>query len=142
MADAALATSSRVATNVSRSERSSGRGPISPVRPVSETDAFQRNLETPAFNRSSTVLSAATEQVSGSSLLSTGVERLLAETRTQEAGASFTPPSRISLALNSYVTTQAKVRDTIRDNQLLGHNGAAAVLGEKAQTPALSVSSA
>ncbi|MEX0297529.1 MAG: hypothetical protein AB3N28_00565 [Kordiimonas sp.] len=46
MADAALATQSRNATGVSRVERSPVRGAVSPVRPVGQTDAFQRNVQT------------------------------------------------------------------------------------------------
>ncbi|MEX0297530.1 MAG: hypothetical protein AB3N28_00570 [Kordiimonas sp.] len=49
-------------------------------------------------------------------MLSNGVQMLLAETRTQEDVAPSVAPSKVGRALNSYLATQAKVRETIRDS--------------------------
>lgn len=122
MADAALAPS-RAATNVSRIDRSSARGPVAPVRPVGGAEAFQRNLG--EAGGAGNVTSLNQLQPTGSGLLSTGVQMVLAETRTQEAGATFIPPSNVGRALNSYQETQAKVRDTIRENLSVGSGATA-----------------
>lgn len=118
MADAALAPSSRVATNVSRVERPSARGAVDAVRPAGAAAAFQQNL---GAADNVVPVTPAQEQPSGNGLLSTGVQMILAETRTQEANAPFVPPSNVGRALNSYLETQAKVRETIRENAALAH---------------------
>lgn len=61
----------------------------------------------------------STQPPAGSGLLSTGVQFLLAETRTQEAGAPLPPVSNFARARDQYLSTQAQVRDTIAANQFL-----------------------
>ena len=130
MADAALAPS-RTATNVSRIDRSSARGPVNPVRPVNAAESFRHNLGEAGSSNNVTSLNAV--QPTGPGLLSTGVQMVLAETRTQEAGATFIPPSNVERALNSYQETQTKVRETIRDN--LASSGGLAQSTEQRDTP-------
>tara|TARA_R110002096_G_scaffold316732_4_gene511227 strand:+ start:289 stop:756 length:468 start_codon:yes stop_codon:yes gene_type:complete len=130
MADAALATQSRSATNVSRVERSSARGTVKPVRAVGETDAFNRNVNVSGGLAGVSSGQSAQEQPAGGGLLSNGVQMLLAETRTQEAGAPSVAPSSVGRALNSYLTTQAKVRETIRDSLAFGAQSVVAQTNE------------
>ncbi|MCJ9428454.1 hypothetical protein [Kordiimonas marina] len=49
----------------------------------------------------------------GPGLLSTGVQFLLAETRTQEATAGFAAPSNLGRARDAYQRVQKRVRETI-----------------------------
>lgn len=130
MAEAALATQSRSATNVSRVDRSSARGAAGPVHAVGKTDAFNQNVSVSGGFPSVPSAQTTQEQPAGSGLLSNGVQMLLAETRTQEAGASFVAPSNVGRALNSYLTTQTKVRETIRDSVAFGARSAGAQANE------------
>lgn len=93
------------------------RGPVQAVRPVEAAGAFQQNLTNSGATTQVTGLAQSQQQKPDSKgLLSTGVQMMLAETRTQEAGAPFVPQSNVDRALDSYVSTQAKVRETIRGN--------------------------
>lgn len=66
----------------------------------------------------------------GSGLLSTGVQFLLAETRTQEAGAPLPPVSNFARARDQYLSAQAQVRDTIAANQFLQQGTTSASQGQ------------
>ncbi len=107
---------SRAAAPISRTDRA-------PARPFGSTEtrtgAFSRGLDG-AQNVASASLAPAAEkaqQPAGRGLLSTGVQFILAETRTQEAGAPLPPVSNLSRARDSYLTTQASVRETIAINR-------------------------
>ncbi|NVJ99462.1 MAG: hypothetical protein HWE25_15020 [Alphaproteobacteria bacterium] len=120
MADASFAARPQQAAPVSRAERPS-------ARPNSASSAqsadFNRNL---GVERSDSV-NAAIRLASvgqrplppGGGLLGTGVQFMLAQTRTQEAGAPLPAPSNLERARNQYLSAQAKVRDTVAANNLL-----------------------
>ena len=52
-------------------------------------------------------------------MLSTGVQFILAETRTQEAGAPLPPISSLGRARDSYLNAAASVRETIAFARLI-----------------------
>lgn len=52
-------------------------------------------------------------------MLSTGVQFVLAETRTQEAGAPLPPISSLGRARDSYLNAAASVRETIAFTRML-----------------------
>ncbi len=115
MVESVLAPKAQSASVVGRADRASARGPVGAVRPTSPVGqkAFGAS-----FSDSATSLQpASNDQVtSGSGLLSTNVQILLAETRSQEAATPFVAPSKLGQALNTYVETQGQVRETIRAN--------------------------
>jgi hypothetical protein len=117
MVDGVLSAQAQNASAVGRSERSSARGPVQPVRGSSATG--QRAFGASFAEASASFLPASNDQTTdqpavGGGLLSTGVQVLLAETRSQEAAAPFVPPSNVDRAINVYLETQSQVKDTIR----------------------------
>lgn len=120
MADAAFAMKSRAASPVARAERPSARPNSSSQANVAD---FHNNLSS---DRSESVSAALKltgvedRQVSpGGGLLGNGVAFILAETRTQEAGAPLPPVSNFERARNRYLETQAQIRDTVAANSIL-----------------------
>lgn len=118
MVEGVLSAQAQSAAGVGKSERTSARGPIQPVRATSSTG--QRAFGESFTEAASALAPASNDQVPvGNGLLSTGVQVLLAETRSQEAAAPIAAPSNIGRALNVYVETQTQVKETIRDSSLV-----------------------
>jgi len=115
MVDSVLAPQAQTVSGADKNERVKARDSAGPARPSSgvSTRAFGAGI-----SQSATVLApASNDQTStGGGLLSTSVQILLAETRSQEAAASFVPTSKLDGAINAYVETQGQVRETIRAN--------------------------
>ncbi len=119
MASAAFATRSQSAAPVARAEPVSARAKSSPD---AQTSDFNRNLQSDRSETVNAIMKLNQKQEAapvGNGLLSTGVQFLLAETRTQEAGAPLPPVSNLARARDQYLSTQAQVRDTIAANQVL-----------------------
>ena len=121
MVDSVLASQARNASGVGKAERASVRDPVGSVRPASSgvERAFGAGLAeaSPILQPPSNDQTSANDQTPvGNGLLSTSVQILLAETRSQEALAPFAPSSRFGQAINSYTETQSQVRETIRTN--------------------------
>jgi len=115
MVDGVLTAQAQNASGVGRSDRAGARGPVQPVRGVSATG--QRAFGESFAEAAGALYPPSNDQPTvGGGLLSTGVQVMLAETRSQEAAAPFAPPSNIGRAINVYLETQTQVRDTIRDN--------------------------
>jgi len=118
MADAAFAMQSRAATQVTRNDRA-------PSRPFGATEArtgdFSRGLDSASNVAGASFAPAAArpQQPQGRGMLSTSVQFVLAETRTQEAGAPLPPISSLSRARDSYLSSQASVRETIAFARML-----------------------
>ncbi len=112
---------SRAATSISRNDRAQGNGALTRPSgaPENRGGDFSRGLDGAANLAGASLAPAAAkaQQPAGRGLLSTGVQFILAETRTQEAGAPLPPPSSLGRARDSYLTTQASVRETIAINR-------------------------
>lgn len=124
MASAAFATRSQSAAPVARAEPVSARAKSSPD---AQTSDFNRNLQSDRSETVNAIMKLNQNQEAapvGAGLLSTGVQFLLAETRTQEAGAPLPPVSNFTRARDQYLSTQAQVRDTIAANQFLRQGAA------------------
>jgi len=115
MVDSVLAQKAQTASASGRAERVNARGPVEPVRGTSGTgqQAFGAS-----FSDATSILQAPVNDqvVTGNGLLSTSVQIMLAETRSQEAAAPFVAPSKLGQAINVYIETQGQVRETIRAN--------------------------
>ncbi len=112
-------------TPVTRAERPKGPD----ARPVGATETrsadFSRSLNSspePINSAAFSQFSAQTDRplAPGAGLLSTGVQFILAQTRTQEAGAPLPPPAKFDRARESYLGVQARIRETIAFNQAFG----------------------
>jgi len=127
VANAAFATRPQAAAPVARAEPVSARPRNSSG---AQTSDFNSDLQAERSDSVNAVLklnqNQSTQPPAGSGLLSTGVQFLLAETRTQEAGAPLPPVSNFARARDQYLSTQAQVRDTIAANQFLRQDQAAA----------------
>lgn len=117
MVDGVLSAQAQSASGVGKSERSSARGPVQPVRATTATG--QRAFGESFAEATGSFTAPSNDQAPvGNGLLSTGVQVLLAETRSQEAAAPFTPASNVGRALDVYQETQTQVKETIRDSNL------------------------
>ncbi len=118
---------SRAATPVARNDRA-------PARPFGATETrtgdFSRGLESASnvVGASFAPAGQRPQQPQGRGMLSTSVQFVLAETRTQEAGAPLPPISSLGRARNSYLDAAASVRETIALNRM--------ITSEKARTAA------
>lgn len=116
MADATVAAGSAAGiSNISRTNGASGTQRVSPLRPVSAVaptpQAFTQNL---AFQRDIEIEQPAPVILEpGIGRLSSSVQLILAETRTQEELSEFVDRSVLDQATNSYAQSQASVRETI-----------------------------
>jgi len=115
MVDSVLAPQAQTVSGAGKAERVKARDPAGVARP--SAGASQRAFGA-GFSQSVTVLPTASndQAPAGGGLLSTGVQILLAETRSEEASAPFVPSSKLDNAINTYVETQGQVRETIRAN--------------------------
>ncbi|MFC3052435.1 hypothetical protein [Kordiimonas pumila] len=134
MAEAAIAAQSQAVTGGARVERSatSSIGGVNTLaRAVSDVAGIQRNFYIPKPTTAAPT-EKPVDKKNGNTLLSTSSLLLLAETRTQEAGANFVAPDRIGLAHANYASVQANVRETILNNQSLtvSDDNTAATKGE------------
>jgi len=121
MVDSVLAPKAPAASDVGKSERAKARALDASAR--TKFGAGQRAFGTGLSGSAVTVQPASNDQLLtidqspvGQGLLSTGVQILLAETRSQESSALFVPSGQIDSAINSYTETQGHVRETIRAN--------------------------
>lgn len=136
MADASFAARPQQAAPVSRAERSSARPNGSSA---TQSADFNRNLTPSRSDSVSAALSlSGTGQrpvQAGGGLLTTGLQFMLAQTRTQEAGAPLPPISNLERARSQYLSTQSRVRDTIVANTILrGEPGQAATVSQATET--------
>ena len=115
MVDSVLARQAQTVSGADKSERVKARDPAGPIRPLA---AGSRRAFGAGISQTATVLAPASNDQAATSggLLSTSVQILLAETRSQEAAAPFVPTSKLDGAINAYVETQGQVRETIRAN--------------------------
>ena len=124
MVDGVLSAQAQNASGVGRSERAGARGPVQPIRATSATG--QRAFGETFTEATSALMTPSNDQTPvGSGLLSTGVQVLLAETRSQEAAAPLAPPSNVGRAINVYLETQTQIKETIRDSNLTNEGGVA-----------------
>ena len=115
MVDSVLAPQTQTASSVGKAGRVNARAPVGGVRPASPVGqaSFSASLVGSALN----LQPASNDQGKvGNGLLSTSMQIILAETRTQEATAAFVAPEKFGQAINVYIETQGHVRDTIRAN--------------------------
>lgn len=117
---------------VERTAGAHARAGASGLRPVNPVAGIQRDFSLmqpqaaqiaqkaaqPVLDRSTTA--RQDDRKSGSHLLSTDVQLLLAETRAQEASAPSPAPSSVGVALSSYSSAESSVRETIRNNHFAG----------------------
>jgi len=148
MVDEVLASRAQTASVSERAESASSRATSSAVSsadnvsrlPELSQRAFGVNFAKPATNLPGERLEGRPERKdpvrSGNGLLATEAQILLAETRSQEAAATFYPPSRVGRALNVYLETQSQVRDTIRaaTSSLAGNSALSSSSGFSADT--------
>ena len=126
---------SRAATPVARNDRA-------PARPFGTTETrtgdFSRELDTAANVVGASLAPAAArpQQPQGRGMLSTSVQFMLAETRTQEAGAPLPPISNLSRARDSYLSSQASVRETIALGRMLNSEQARSAAANEASAQA------
>ncbi|MBO6504970.1 MAG: hypothetical protein JJ850_16750 [Kordiimonadaceae bacterium] len=126
MADASIAAGAAAgSSSISRTSGASGQGRVSALRPVSALaptpQAFSQNL---AIARPIEV-EAPTQVITsepGTARLSSNVQLILAETRTQEDQSDFVDRSTLDQAANSYAQGQAAVRETIGIAQIAAAN--------------------
>jgi hypothetical protein len=115
MVDSLLASQAQRASGVGKAEHANVRAPVGAGR--SAEAGGQRVFGERVAVNNVIPLPAAKDKVKvGNGLLSTSVQILLAETRSQEAVAPFVAPSKLGQAINTYIETQGQVRDTIRAN--------------------------
>lgn len=116
MVDSVLAPRTQNASGVGGAERTRSRGPVDSAR--STAGVGQRAFGASFADSAASLPPISNDQMArtGNGLLSTGVQILLAETRSQEAAAPFVAPSKVGQAINVYLETQGQVRDTIRAN--------------------------
>ncbi len=117
MADAALASQPRSVVEPSRFERS----PVRSVNPSLRTESIGQTFGARFSGGVSQTQASDTNSIPASfpevrireGLLATGASLLLAETRTAEATAPFTPLSNVDTALTSYENVQAQIRESL-----------------------------
>lgn len=127
---AVVTASSDSVASSARLERTSGvqaRADASGLRPVNPVAGIQRDFslmqpQAQVAQRAAQPLpekpaARQDDRKSGAQLLSTDVQLLLAETRTQEAAAPSPAPSSVGVALSRYSSAESSVRETIRNSQ-------------------------
>ncbi|TNE62267.1 MAG: hypothetical protein EP335_13290 [Alphaproteobacteria bacterium] len=117
MADASFAMRSHGSAPAIRNDRSTARSSGSVSARSADGAAFAREFGSTRGD-SSAGYQQAPDLPAGKGLLSTGVQLLLAETRTQEADARFPAPGNLGRARSAYLDVAARVRDTIAANRL------------------------
>ena len=128
MADATVAAASAAGiNNIARTNSASGAQRVSPLRPVSAVaptpQAFTQNLAfLPNLEVESPETAASITPDPGNARLSSSVQLILAETRTQEDLSDFVDRSTLDQAASSYLRSQASVQETIGLAQIAAAN--------------------